>query len=189
MINKYRNQGFILLMVLLILQIVILITFESYQSWRMIFKTNQHLLVRLTAKQEARHLLFKLSKRIPFLIMHCQVTKMSSHQLETKSVAWWQQHACPEQGKLLNSFLIIELLKEDDCAQFSNDRKYTAVFYRISLFGLMANLYQGRILLQQIYLRPKKRTMACQEIPHKIRFGLQSERELFNRSYLGSIAL
>jgi len=168
-----KDNGFVLLMVLLILQLLSAFSFYAYLQSATELKQNSYRWQRENAYQQANQIFLKVEKLINETTQ-CRISIRPASSFIKQTKAWWQINACYVTSDNLNYFYIIESLGRDDCAIISTTQ--VADYYRITLNLLIDD--RMRLLLQRTVILPTDTFNLCASKQHNVTIGSQMQREI-----------
>jgi len=131
-----KNQGFILLPLLIFMQIYILLGLTALR--------NALLSEKIHAQEQARRALANQGKIIlndiaAALRNHtvsasaCMVAPLPASQIRQKSFEWWASFACQGSSESYRYDYIVENLGQDKCSWVMGDPESVAYYYRVTV--------------------------------------------------------
>jgi hypothetical protein len=169
--SKEKQQGFILILVLIFIQLFSLLNLYALKS----IKQRMH----LTKKNWQQELLtetiettlFSLEKNIYLAEASCHFSFISPLTLSKLPLNWWQNHACFNQTQAFSYAYMIEPLSQDPCLTINNQPGESALFKRLSLCIWVKT---HKACIQAIYALTTINQEECKESKHRIKAGRQS---------------
>lgn len=167
-----KQQGFVLVITLLFMQIIALLSLYTLESSVIEKKT----LYAMIENQKMRNALNKMIKNSEDEVQHtlpaCIVPRMSQEELILKPILWWESQTCSGNFQSIQYYYIVESLGEDVCSHIKQKRGQIAEYFRITLCAYLHN-GRDRILIQSTIIRPLLMSHECKETVHIVEPGRQ----------------
>lgn len=168
---KTKQQGMILPIVLIFMQIFILLSLFALESGRIQLKISLALWQKELFSEKTQEKLQQIENTLP---TQCVVSPIPEESLSEAPLSWWQAQSCADKTSSIEYYYIIESLGEDVCAVL--DSHHIADYYRVSLIGL--DPLSGAIRrLQTTYVSAISPWRSCVSHSHVVALGRQSWRE------------
>lgn len=172
MLIYLKQQGYILFIVIIFMQILTLTAMTELFVIHSQTKINRH---RLEQKINLinMHDLLQRIYHLPLTSFLCLISPIPTDFLIKKPLSWWQKEACQQQENNLNYFFVVEKIGEQPCAIYKN-QLFNIEFYRITLRSEAP--YQ--VFLQSTLAIANHRSPRCTEKPYPVTMGQQILREI-----------
>jgi hypothetical protein len=174
---KKANQGMALITVLIFMQIWTLLGICSLEMAWLMKKINAGVHQKNQIQFAGETILKQAENKMNQDSSHCLVNVMSTSELLSKSLVWWQSHSnCKGLLASLPYYYIAELIGEDPCGYFksSSIAKDNPAYFRISVL-----IYKNNpMILQSTIILPVTKTATCVNAYHEVYVGRQMWRHL-----------
>jgi len=130
-----NQEGFVLIWVLLIMQILMLLSLSGIESIWLENKLNKSLLQRYLMMNDLEQSLTMVEQKIQNRQIDCVIPLVSSIELAGKPFLWWQQSTCLGNLNSVNYYYVIERLSIDPCIQIKYKHQI-AELYRVTILGV-----------------------------------------------------
>lgn len=171
MVMPQKNNGYVLLVVLIFLQLFGLLCAQSISR---VSRTKREAVEGRQIHQlrdSAAVLLAELDKHDKSV---CQRETISPHFIQRQSLAWWQAHACRASSQDGEYYYFHERLMTDECAVIDGEDGYATQYYRTTLFYPTS----WTVMVQDVTVLPDTRPLSCSTQPRQLRPGRQMLRWL-----------
>ena len=181
-IRNPRQNGFVLLLVLIFLQIFTLMSLSSLRQILMHVKLLGAIWQRQELTINAENLLSDIENQLKNSKPICIIRPISTTKIIQAPAQWWAAKSCVGNFKTFKYYYVIEFLGHDPCSFIlsnnKRDTKKNAYFYRISLLmkrGYTNNIsHAPRVIMQSIFLKGGELTETCKLMP---RFQSEGRKE------------
>lgn len=172
------NGGYILIVILMFLQVATLLSLYAIQALWLENKLSHDHLQRMIIYMQVEHLASIIEQQLQETNSICIVQTMSSEELRTKPITWWENESCAGIFQSIQYYYVVEPLGEDPCAHIRQTKESTANYYRLTLLGLDKDS-GDKLLLQSTFVKENPSAHSCEGAVHQIDAGQQSLRTLF----------
>lgn len=167
---KQKNQGVVLVTVLVFFQLIVMLGLymlqTSFLSKKMSMVYWQH--YHLFEVADERLQIMELNN----LTESCHIGVMNRMELLAKSFNWWQDHACIGKKGDIDYYYVIELLSRDKCMKLQPIK-----YLRITLLAYSKNKVYKE-MLQSVVIKLDNVKRDCAEDYADVHLGRQSWRRL-----------
>lgn len=141
------QQGYVLLMMLVYMQIFSLLAMQAMADVVYQQQTARHRISNDQLRREALKVLADID-RVP--AVSCRIEKMTTSQLASHDIQWLRSRGCYINRGEIQYFYVRETLGMDNCAVISNEYKQlvTPLYYRNTLLQLYGLNKQENVVLQ-----------------------------------------
>ena len=172
-----KQDGIILLTVLLFMQIFMMIGIYAMQSGFLMQMTTATFNKNMLRMQKAEEVLFNIEQTNP--IQRCLIAAISREELISQPIEWWLQTGCQGKIEKYQYVYLFELLPEDPCAYLNtNEKGRSAYYYRVTLQIFSDKNRNDKQILQSTIIKMDNAKQICTGIFHQIVAGRQSWRIL-----------
>lgn len=162
------EKGLVLIAVLIFMQIFALLGLYALENILLQLKINNMMWFSHQIEIHAENIINRVEKNFLF----CINPSISINEVKNKSFSWWQQHGCSIDNYF---FYVAEFLGEDPCAGIMPNKKKSAAYYRIYLFGASRKMH---ILWQDIMVDFSGHAVQCKGRVRGVAIGSQGFREI-----------
>jgi Tfp pilus assembly protein PilX len=173
-----QQNGFILLIVVIFMQIIALLTLSVLANTREEIKFNQLHNQRQKLFFQTEAYLHKTQTAFKIQDNSCVIAISSSNALLAKKLSWWQSHANCHESLSANAdfYWVVELIATDPCAQISSQPLRFAQYFRLSGLGVAEN--GAKVILQSTFIKADNERQICRGLIHHVNPGVQSWSEI-----------
>jgi len=170
-----HNQGFVLVSMLIIVQILALLGWYVMVNSLLMLKISGKMLIHhdvfVAAESELRQLEFQFQTITPT----CSVPVTTLSDLRERTLEWWESSvSCQNNNGNFNFQYVIEILGKNPCHLLQKDS--IAEYIRITLRADQQDM-DSPVYLQSTIAKPVLDTTVCADIPQYILAGRQSWKE------------
>lgn len=177
MLHYPKQNGFVILLVLVFMQIVVLLNWYAVENIFLLEKFSKnavlHELLYYQAQKQLSYAESSLMSRLP----DCIIPVIDSNKMLLKPLSWWTEKSCSGNFQSVQYYYIVESLASDVCAIIDHEKNMRAAYFRITVF-VYSSIDDSRIVLQSTLIRPNVLQQPCKDLPHYVQTGRQSWREL-----------
>ena len=176
--QRIRQDGFILIAVLLFLNILMLLSLYTLESNWLIEKSTQAILRKQNRLYAMESILMQIEEDVQNELPNCVLPMASAEdELRVKTFTWWQEHACQYPVKSTMYYYVLEPLGVDRCTSIPGNKEKIADYYRITLLGYYFSLTES-LWIQSTIVSPNPLLYACDKEKREVTLGRQSFRIL-----------
>lgn len=168
-----KNQGFVMLIVLLFMQVSVLLSLYALESSTLEMKMGHAIFQRTVTISTLDTVLKTLESEIQTTLPNCMIPQTLSSRLVKQPLTWWQTQSCSGNFQAIRYYYVLEPLGVDRCAHIARTDNETADYYRLTLFGLSAE-NDDKVWIQVILIRPDGTSHTCEGTVHSVEIGRQS---------------
>ncbi len=176
--TRKQNAGFVLIMVLVILQMLLLMTWCTLESSLLLFKTSQHIYDSHILFNDAFIALKKAEEAVLLNNVSCQIPVTPFSTLMQKTSRYWSSETVCHNVIKGHSYYqyVVEFLASNPCLQVVDvlGIKKTADYFRVTVRMASMNQQNDPIFLQSTVIKPNKDLLACYDILQTGLVGRQS---------------
>ncbi len=176
MLHYPKQNGFVLLIVLCLMQILVLLNWYGLENLLSVKRFSQNMLAHETLYRQGVTILAGIEQSIVMEMPECVLSIIDPETLLIKPVAWWETgSSCVGNFQGVKYYYIVEFLAIDSCAVIESVHAIAA-YVRVTLFLLKNNQH---LMLQSTVIRPViEKAQVCNGLLHTVEAGRQSWREL-----------
>jgi len=175
---RHREQGLVLIIVLIFLQILFLLGWSALTMNTLEIKMNRRIWQHFIMQNLAEQALMNAQRQIDEHLQDCMIAV--TDDLAKKPVDWWQAFpSCTDNFQTFAYYYLIEPLGEDPCAYVDDKGQEVSVdYFRLNLLGL-SQTHAISVRLQSTFIKPHVgATLGCHEAMHRVTIGRQMWRPL-----------
>lgn len=150
------EQGFVLLMVLLFLQVFSAFGLYALENSLLEMKMNKLVVQQKQHFFAAESFLRAIEEKLD----GCIIPVTPVHELTVQPLSWWQAQGCAGDSDLFQYYYVIEELGQDVGACVNN---MAANYWRITLLSTFKTDPDRRVILQSTVIKPDNRQHCSQE--------------------------
>ncbi|OGT53277.1 MAG: hypothetical protein A3E84_01505 [Gammaproteobacteria bacterium RIFCSPHIGHO2_12_FULL_42_13] len=175
------NQGFILIIVLVYLQIFSIFSLFALAQSLLSIKISKSAWKRTGLSIAAERALQYAENKILYDIPSCMIPIMSANDLSKQPINWWSNSNCKGTVLRMHYYYVVEAMGKNPCAIVRdnspiNSQTYTANYHRVSV--LVVEDKQYRLLLQSTLIKAEQKNAMCNERYFSVKSGRQMWREV-----------
>lgn len=171
------QQGFVLLVVLMLLQVITLLGLYGLAACRIENKVNHDVWTRMQLLNEIEKIHSELEGLSVEQIQPCLIPLSIDQDWSNHDISWWQSQSCAGNFQSMQYYYVIELLGNDACAHPKEVKGSIAVYYRLTLMGRKEN-QDTQAIVQSTFIKPESISSQCEGSPHLVSTGRQTWRVL-----------
>ena len=174
-----KNNGVILLTVLIFMQILILLNWCVLERAWLSQKSSKNFMMQDKLQYSSKQILSEIELMLTTQTVGCMIPITNSIELVHKPLTWWQSAiTCSGNFQEFHYYYVVEPLIDDECAMI-DETGITASYLRITLL-IVSNSYTPQLFLQSTSVKPSIKGMLyqCHRAQHRVQLGRQAWREL-----------
>lgn len=177
MIIQKKENGWILILTLLFLNLLVSLGFLGFELERTKLKLIHRAFLFDQLRSNGEQLLKKLENPFNIQNRRCMIPKMGADEWSQKNRVWWKANTCAGIFENLQYYYAIEFLTQDDCA-YAN--LFDAIqYYRVNLFAASTQDEWFKIRLQSTFaVGVKQKSTVCHHPKREVQIGQQTLREI-----------
>lgn len=178
---RCSQAGFILPLVLILVQIMLLYSISAALLNQLMMKRNADM---LRSREQVKSALLLLHEFVSFNVMNelpCRMPLMRVGEIKAHSPDWWLKYGCRIENTSHLYYVVVESLGNDPCGLISEVQQgYTdiASYYRLTMAGISESGRSVDILMQVTMAVPLNQWYQCHSSPHRVTAGIQMHRQL-----------
>jgi Tfp pilus assembly protein PilX len=172
-----NENGYILLIVLLFMQIGVLLGIYSLESCVIEFRVSHRVLQKQRMNRDLEYVMRGEEEKIRTFVPSCLVPIMSTSEITDQPLSWWRSQSCTGNFHSIDYYYVLEPLGQDPCAHIKRTKDAMAGYYRLTMLGISQDS-EIRVLLQSTIVRPDITAHQCNERIHLVSSGRQSLNEV-----------
>lgn len=177
MLHYHKQNGFIILVVLVFMQIFILLNWYAIENIVLLLRESKNSVEQERIYEKANHILSRAESSVISHSPECVIPIMYSSQMVRQPLTWWAAKSCSGNFQGFKYYYVVEPLARDSCAIVDRIKKISAAYFRITVF-LYSDKEDARIFLQSTLVKPDDSSDVCKSSQHSVQTGRQSWREL-----------
>jgi len=179
MLRFHRQNGFVILIVLVFMQILILLNWYVINNVLLLTRFSKNMAVHDLLYHQAKCVLTRVEAEVVSNLPDCLISFTDTDLLIAQPLTWWKAQSCSGNSQTFKYYYVVEPLAVDSCAIVDPVKKTIASWFRLTLF-LYLNKGNARIFLQSTLVRPSTggAEQPCTGSHHTVQVGRQSSREL-----------
>lgn len=178
--HHFKQDGFILIITLIFLQIFMLLGLFALQSHLWLNRNSRQFMFKQDMKQAAEYQLQQAEKQLIQSHLYCHIPITAAAILVAKTTSWWQSVSCAGNFQSFQYYYVVESLGDDICADVDQSQS-VASYFRITLLMMSKLTSAQHIVLQSTVIKSHAITSLCMGSHHRVMVGRQSSRELVGR--------
>lgn len=172
-----RENGFILIILLIILQFVSAVGLYTLFFHSRLLKSQYEAWQRVSNLLVIKRQLQVIENKLISVGLPCLQESMSSIKMAKQPLLWWQENGCSANSNEIRYYYAVESLGKDACHVIRlSDRSFATEFFRITLLAL--TLQNEKFILQSTVAKPVDAILPCTEKLHPVTLGRQMWREI-----------
>lgn len=178
---RHRCYGFVVVVVLILLQLCAWIEIYALQHIAKMIKQSELFWLRQIDLTRMNDVLSQIENSLRINKPLCMVTSLSADTVIKKSLSWWNMYGCSGKFSEIQYYYAVEWLGNDSCSaiQYSHDVQPAVVsYYRITLLAFPASIKNTKLYVQTTVAFLSDEISACQEKFHVVKLGRQMWREI-----------
>lgn len=175
------QAGFILPLVLLLVQIVMLYGISAALLNQLLMKENGDVITSRQQINRTVQTLMSVSADYSVIDLPCQLPMMRMDEIKAYSTDWWQRYGCRIENAGYLYYVVVESLGNDPCGLLSEIQQGyadTASYYRVTIADMTESGQSMTMLMQATMTVPQNQVYQCHSSPHRVTAGLQMHRQL-----------
>ncbi len=170
---KNSQQGMVLIIVLIFLEIFFILELYAVQSNTVEMKLARNYWEKHIISSAADAVLRRLEDGLVESEGQCEIPLVSVAFLIHQPLSWWQRVSCSGEFEQYHYYSVVERLGVDACAVIRNvDAK--AEYFRLSVLLVTEDGGVARVIMQSVVARAGHSQESCQEQGHVVQLGRQS---------------
>ncbi len=177
--HYHKQNGFVMFIVLIFMQLFVLLTGYTMEDILLLTKLIKNMESHDLLIHQAESILSYTESVIISDLPHCVIPFTESGELVSEPLTWWESQGCSGQSQTMKYYYVVESLATDSCALVDHSSNTIADYFRVTLF-LYSTENQARIFLQSTVVKPRVNIppQLCDGIQHEVQVGRQSCRGL-----------
>ena len=134
MLHFYRENGFVMLIVLVFMQILVLLNWYAIKDVLLLTRFSKNMAIHDLFYHQAEHVLARAEAAVVSNVPDCLIPFTESDLIVAKPFTWWKAQSCSGNFQTFKYYYVVEPLAIDSCAIVDPDKKTVASYFRLTLF-------------------------------------------------------